>query len=957
MAHSRALKILSFLLFFFILITPISYAEKIYDIYTSFNAGELSPLLEGQVNFDKYKSGAKTMTNFFPHVQGPISNRSGFKYVAEVKTSAKKTRLIPFEFSKEQAYIIEMGDQYFRFYMNGGQIQSIDANTMLYLRMNGDDASTTFTDESPTIHTVTANGNAQIDTAEKKFGTASGLFDGTGDYLTVGDHADFDFSGGTFTIDTWVYINDLTNHQEVYYQETGSLSDSFGLEIYNDGSIGGFLYIGGVSKISLTTTTGLITAGQWYHIAFVRDDSDDTWYIFVDGVEKASSVDTDNPANYTSLVYIGRQNGITSRDFDGWIDEFRVSDTARWTSDFTPPTLEYIVNEGGIYEVAHTYTEDELFDVQYTQSADTLYLVHPNHVPAKLERTGHAAWTLTDLPFTKTNLDPTSGEITNSGFSAFSATNLVDGKVVNTAFDGDTAAANSYIRINLGSGGDLTYVGARFYTETSGAFITFDVKYSDDGSSWTNTTATGWDLSDGAGWHKVSWDDAGAHRYWRFNKTNAAQEGGDVTELEMFIDSLPSTWGTGSYPSSITFFENRLWYGYLQTVWASKTGDYYNLTFGADPDSAMEYTLLSNQINAIQWMSPGKVLVIGTTGGEYKVSASNQEEAITPLNIRIVKQSSYGSAAIQPVTIRDVTLYVQKNNRKVREFTYSWERDTYVSPDLTALAEHITNSGIKEIAYQSEPYSMLWCVKNNGDIAALTYDREAGRDTVAWTNQTTTGDFKSVATIPGIAGNDYDEVWVIVQRTINGSSVRYIELLQPQFDHNDSIEDAFFVDSGLSYDGVSTSSVSGLDHLEGETVSVLADGVVFDDAVVTSGAITLKLATVTTPATKVHAGLPYTSTYQSMRHEAKDIKGTTQGRTKRINKAVFRVHNTLQYQYGYTPSGDFRTQTYTSMTSGDKELDLPRTMAPANYGYITVKNAEPTPITIIAIIVEVNVLE
>ena len=179
MANSRSL-IIS-LLFFFILIASTCYAVKVFDIYTSFTAGELSPLLDGQVNFDKYKQGAKTMTNFLPRVQGPVSNRPGFKYIAEVKTSAKKTRLIPFEFSTEQAYIIEAGDSYFRFYMNGGQIQSLDANTDLYLRMNGIDASTTFSDEGTSGHTVTANGDAQIDTAQDKFGGASGLFDGTGD--------------------------------------------------------------------------------------------------------------------------------------------------------------------------------------------------------------------------------------------------------------------------------------------------------------------------------------------------------------------------------------------------------------------------------------------------------------------------------------------------------------------------------------------------------------------------------------------------------------------------------------------------------------------------------------------------------------------------------------------------------------------------------------------------------
>ena len=191
-------------------------------MWKDFRAGELSPLLDGQIEFDKYYSGCKTLENFLPRPQGPASNRPGFRYVAGAKNNDRKCRLVPFEFSTTQAYILEFGHNYIRFFMNQGQIRTaVDAATKLLLHCNDvPDASTTFTDDGVTGHTITANGNAQIDTADKKFGAASGLFDGTGDYLTAPDHTDFDFSGGVFTIDFQIYPTALSGTGTIFYQET-----------------------------------------------------------------------------------------------------------------------------------------------------------------------------------------------------------------------------------------------------------------------------------------------------------------------------------------------------------------------------------------------------------------------------------------------------------------------------------------------------------------------------------------------------------------------------------------------------------------------------------------------------------------------------------------------------------------------------------------------------------------
>ena len=926
-------------------------AAKIFDIWSGFQAGELSSYMDGQVGLDEYRFGAKTMTNFIPHVQGPVSNRPGFRYIAmarneilvvanALKTTinahaadgggatdehatadtvnfpiytnnatditaaysligelltafnthesdddagagsyhrgaenddatltstatpttdleavtvltdliakynihdadsttnaphydgsthqesssnpngSQKSRLIPFEFSTEQAYMLEFGPLSVRYYMNDGQINTLDSNTMLMLSMNGTDASTTFTDDSPiTPHYPVPNGNVQLDTEYKKFGSASGLFDGNADYLVIADNADFDFSSGSLTLDGWFKFTDSSDLSTLYSQHIIGTSTEIRLYITGGQAIF-YIMVSGLPTVSLVGTPN-IPSGVWTHIAVVLDDSNDNYYLFVNGSLGASTTDTDRPSNYNSFVHIGDWSRYPTAggELDGAVDEFRVSDSARWTSAFTPETIEYMVSDccGVPYETTTTYTEAELPELRYVQSADTLFIVHPDHAPATLTRTGHTNWTLADISF----------------------------------------------------------------------------------------------------------------------------------------NDAPASWAVGSYPSNITFFEERLWYGYFQTIWASQSGDYYNM----DPLSvgtctgdacALQYTIASNNVNEIQWFSSGKILVVGTSGGEYKVSASSQDEAITPTNVRIVKQSSYGSENIMPLTIRDVVLYVQRAGRKVREFSYRFENDTYVSPDLTLLAEHITNSQIKSMAYQPNPDSIVWSVRNDGDLIGMTYARD--NDTVAWHHHTTDGDFESVAVIPDTSGSDTDEVWVIVKRDVNGSTVRYVEQLQPRFDHNDSIEDAFFVDSGLSYDGVSTSTISGLDHLEGKTVAILADGTVQTSKTVSGGSITLDTA-----ATKVHAGLPYTSTLQTMRWVGNSDRGTMQGREKRINSIVLRLENAKQFKYGHTPTGTLYERIFPSLFTGDFELNMPGGIN--REGYVSVLQYEPLPLTITAIIPEVN---
>ena len=216
---------------------------------------------------------------------------------------------------------------------------------------------------------------------------------------------------------------------------------------------------------------------------------------------------------------------------------------------------------------------------------------------------------------------------------------------------------------------------------------------------------------------------------------------------------------------------------YPLTVWGSKAGDYTDMTAGILDDDAIIFTLIgSGRQNAIRWILSKNALIIGTYGGEHILGATDDKEAMTPTNVTAKIQSTYGSEDIQSIMVGDAIIFVQRGGRRLREMAYSFEKDSFVADDLTIFANHITESTVVDVAYQRTPDPMLWCVRNDGQMAVLSYEK--AQDVMSWCRLvTSTGagesDFESVAIIP--TGSEEDEIWVSVERVINGSTVRFIE--------------------------------------------------------------------------------------------------------------------------------------------------------------------------------------
>ena len=584
---------------------------------------------------------------------------------------------------------------------------------------------------------------------------------------------------------------------------------------------------------------------------------------------------------------------------------FEFSTTQTYVLEFGNTYIRFFKDKGQItsggsaYEISSPYLTAELFDIKFAQSADVMYLTHPNHEVMKLSRTGHTAWTLTEIAFTD---GPYLAQNTSATTMSPSGTS---GSVTITAST-STFAATDVGRLITFSSGRAKISG---YTSATQVAATTEVNFSGTGS------VTDW-------------------------------------KLGAFSD-------TTGHPSCVSFFEQRLVFAGTtaepQTLYFSKAGDYENMTTGTNADDAMVYTIASNQVNAIRYMKAVRTLVVGTTGGEFTVSADGTDASVTPTNVTIKKQSSFGSANVDAIPAGSAILFLQKAKRKIRELAYNFDTDGYTAPDLTILNDTVTKTGINEMSYQQEPDSIIWCVRDDGQLVGLTYQRS--ENVVAWHRHIFGGVFgsgdavcESVASISGTLTED--EVWVIVKRTINGATKRYVECFSDfDFDETDAT-DFKFLDSHLSYSGGSTSTLSGLSHLEGQTVSILADGATHATKVVSSGEITLDRA-----CTKACVGLPYDSVLQTMRVEGGAAEGTSQGKTKRISKVVLRLFETVGVKVGPSlttlETVPFRTTSsqlsspVDTLLAGDKEIEFRDDYN--SDGFIFIKQDQPLPCSVLAI--------
>lgn len=658
----------------------------------------------------------------------------------------------------------------------------------------------------------------------------------------------------------------------------------------------------------------------------------------------------------------------------------------------------YIVNsDGEIYEIANPFTEAQLKTIQYVQLDDLIKIVYKDdrdnkNKPLELIRKSADNWELREVKFKCT---------------PFLDENITDTTLMASGTEGNITVSASSPIFNLGHVGTMWWLGGHSTVNNLEKQGFFEITSVTD-STHVNATVK-----------------------WKLSTASATKEWGE------------GAWGDyRGYPSVIGLMDGRLYYGRTpnspRNVYGSQPYAYETFTPALDnEDSGAINIELATNANGdgsdIKWIIGTNYLLVGTYGGEFVVKGSG-DAGITPTDVSARARSNWGVEAIQPITIDSMIHFVQRTGKKVRQFVYDYYLDSYKAIDVSLYSEHLFESPIVDIAYQKNPDSILYCLREDGKVAVLTL--ETNQQVQAWSLLEFDGVVESLEIIPSYNGL-YDEVYMIVKRIVNGQEVRHIERMQNLITP-DIQSHCWYVRSGLHYDafsmtegqeltlsavsgdvtasvavvgtgftsdmvkrriravdqnlnvlgemtitevinsntvkgktikdfstnkiaggswGISVADISGLEHLEGQRVQILADGAVQSPKIVNNGSIILDL-----DAFYIIAGLGYVSYISTMPFEAGSQNGTAVGKRKRVNELSLRVWRTSGLRVGY----DLNNLQRVKYREPEVEMGLPPPLFTGiipnikyNQGWtwdanVTIEQSEPLPMNILAIAPIIN---
>ncbi|MFP4477323.1 MAG: ubiquitin-activating E1 FCCH domain-containing protein [Desulfatibacillaceae bacterium] len=945
---------------------------RVNPIFTAFTAGELSPRLDGRVDLKTYHQGCRVLENLLVWPHGGAAKRPGTYFIAEAKDPTKPVRLIPFEYSATQAYILELGHQTIRFYMNGGQVQSGGGACEIASPWSGDELSRIkFVQSADTMYLV------HPDHAPRK--------------LTRSGHADWtleqvDFTGGPFLDEntsevafvpgaatgTGVALStaDLVVNGDFASDISGwdDVSDAGGSVAHDAGTASMEITGGGAADYGHAEQEITVEAGRAYTLAFTVSGAD---VIMRLGTTSGGEQEAGD-ASYAAGSHTVTVTPTTTSLFVGFRN---LSATATNIDDVTFKAHVFVSGHvGALFSLAWENVEER-------------------------KETSVSSSTGSDQMSDAIEVSPGGVLVVATG--SWSATVTLqrshDGGV--TWYDHAAWTANTNTVLTEAQSGIRYRVGVKNGDYTSGTVTCYVARSRTRASGIVKITAV----------------------------TDATSATVDV------VDDLPQTsattlWAEGAwstyrgFPVAVAFFEQRLVFAGTahrpQTVWGSVVDDYEHFAAGAYDSDSWGYTLAAERVNVVRWLASGKVLHIGTVGGEWRLGAASASDPVTPTRVEVRRETAFGSADVQALSVGNAVLFIQRGGRKLRSALYDFRNDGWVAPDLSILSEHILSPGVCAMAWSGEPDPVLWLVREDGVLVTVCYDPV--NEVTAHARQVTDGHVESVAVIPG---DDRDEVWLVVRRVVNGAAKRYVEQLQASAPEDQ--DDSFYVDSGLTFHNSATitgatrtdpvivtaashgfsdgatieitgvagmaelngntytvasatadtfelagtdgtafgayasggtaeevrTTLSGLSHLEGKTLAVLADGAVRPRVTVSGGSVTLS-----SPAKKVHAGLPYSARLKTMRIEAGARAGTAQGRRIRAFRCVVRLYRTLGALVGPDFSAmdsiPFRSSAHTmdsppSLFTGDREIEFRGGFS--GELYVCLAHEDPLPFAVVAV--------
>jgi hypothetical protein len=664
------------------------------------------------------------------------------------------------------------------------------------------------------------------------------------------------------------------------------------------------------------------------------------------------------------------------------------------------------------YQISSPYQGADLFDLHYTQSADVITITHPSYATRELKRLGATNWVLTTLSFAAPTNAPTNLTVTatvaedkNRTTQKYVVTTVADDGVTESLPSAPVAASNNltlagnYNTITMSPvggntrynvyklrGGIYGYIGQIRPNPGATTRTISNIHRPEYTKTVTVTTmgahgfanqdlvlieGTGVATFNGAWVITVTGATTFTYEsvtYSADSATTATTGTASIPQLHIIDDNVqPDTTqpppediialnsGPGDYPATTTYHEQRRWFAGTddkpQVLWATRTGTESNLTSSipSRDDDGMELRIASGQYNRIRHLVALSDLIAFTAGGEFRIY-SDGAPAITPTSVSIKPQGYAGASNVQPVVTTASILYVQAQGSRVRELSYNWEANAYRSVDASIMVPHRFNGfTITDLAYSRAPDSICWAVRNDGVLLGMTYVPD--QQVYGWHAHDTDGAFESVCVVPE---NNEDVLYVVVRRAIGASQLRYIERLRTRIFTDPT--DAFFVDSGLTYDGPPATTLSGLGHLEGKTVDILADGAVHPQRVVSGGAITLDY-----PASKVHVGLPMVSDLRTLPLALEGAQAAGQGTAKNVNKVHLRVSQSSVIKAGpdFTRLREYPARAVTDPYGSppalrDGELTLSIDPSWNQDAGVCVRQDLPLPLTVLSMTLEVQ---
>lgn len=818
-----------------------------FPIQANFTRGELTPKMHARIDVDHYKAGAALCENYVIMREGGLRRRGGFKMVKEIMDSSAVGRLMPFIFGTlstgPQAYVVELGNLKARFLTNGGIITSSTKGG----------TPTAITKANPAVVTITAHG------------------------LNNGDKVWAIGIGG---------MTELNNREFTVANKT---ANTFELSGINSTSYGTFTSGGSIRLIVELVTPyptadlALIDYAQSADTLLLTHAS----YQPVDVTRTADDAWTKTNPSFLDGPYLDEPD----RNGNGIVPSITNCPIPKMTSNTAPSGT---VTESGGNVNAYSIFDRVNFSSWYGNASGYIRYVFPGGTTAVVDHyvvigprnnasRAPNSWTISGYDGTNwIALDQRYNQISWGGGEQrfFEFLNTVAFQGYEFAWSGNSGDPGTEVgEVSYGYNGD--------YAPTM--TLTFD--------STTNVNnGAGFDSGDIGRTIRMR----GSDSKWRWFLITGVTSTTVVTG-RMYGYALPDTdkiyrwklgaWRGGQWPAKVGFFQarrahaksNKEPYG----LWLSKAFDF--LDFGtSDPltaDDGIRQVILSGQLTSIAWLAESDKLTIGSLSNIRQAQQPNKNEGYGATN-QDQQLAAFDGAmeGVKPVNIGSVILFPDYYKQAIREFVYEINQDGYTAPEISVLSRHLLKSGIVDMAFQKQPDAILWIVTTAGHLVAMTYEREQKilgftKVSIAGGDPGTAAVVESVCTIPGSMRT---EVYIIVKRTIGGATKRYIEQLSSEFDDGDDVATCNFLDSSLQYNGTATGTVTGLPHLAGLTVDVLADKIVYRGLTVSAtGTVTLPASAT---AAKWTIGLRYKSKLRTLPLSGLGLDGVKIGRRISANE-------------------------------------------------------------------------